>query len=69
MAQSDQVITNRSKPPRKRGPVPGPETGRYQVLLEPEIADWGKHQPGGLSELVRRLLREAYEASQSLQEP
>ena len=50
-------------PPRRRkpGPVPGPETQKYNVLLEPALAEWGKKQPGGLSELVRRLLRQAYE--------
>lgn len=48
---------------RKPGPVPGPKTERYQVLLEPELAEWGKQQPGGLSELIRRLLREARETT------
>ena len=50
--------------PRRKGPVPGPLTERYQVLLEPELAEWAKAQPGGLSELLRRSLREVYEASQ-----
>jgi hypothetical protein len=44
---------------RRSGPVPGPVTRKYTVLLEPVLADWAKEQPGGLSELVRRLLREA----------
>src|SRR5688500_14230754 len=44
---------------RKRGRAPGPKTDRYQVLLSPELAEWGKQQPGGLSELLRRLLEEA----------
>ena len=33
----------------------------YNILLDPEIGEWGKQQPGGLSELVRRLLHEARE--------
>lgn len=45
---------------RRRGPVPGPATEQYTVLLEPETAEWGKDEPGGLSELVRRLLREYF---------
>jgi hypothetical protein len=49
------------KPQRKRGPVPGLNTAQYTLMLEPEPAEWGKTQPGGLSELVRRLLREEYE--------
>jgi hypothetical protein len=43
---------------RKPGPVPGPANAKVTILLEPEIRDWGMHQPGGLSDLVRRLLRE-----------
>lgn len=48
-------------PVRKPGPVPGPPTARYQVLLEPRDAEWAKAQPGGLSALVRRLLRREYD--------
>ena len=47
---------------RKRGPVPGPPTRQYTVMLEPEPAEWAKTQPGGLSEFLRRFIREAYEA-------
>ena len=44
--------------PRKRpGPVAGPPTIRYSVLLEEDLGEWGKQQPGGLSELIRRLLK------------
>ena len=32
----------------------------YNLTLERETADWGKEQPGGLSETVRRLLRREY---------
>lgn len=28
-------------------------------MLDRELADWGKNQPGGLSELLRQLLRDA----------
>jgi hypothetical protein len=49
-----------TQPARKKpGPVPGAPTRKYNILLEEEIAEWGKVQPGGLSELVRRLLKEA----------
>lgn len=45
---------------RRRGPVPqGGE--RYNVILDPDLAEWAKHQPGGMSETLRRLLREAKE--------
>lgn len=43
---------------RKPGPVPGPEMRQFTILMEPDLGEWGKRQPGGLSELVRRLLRE-----------
>jgi hypothetical protein len=49
---------------RRRGRVPGPKTDRYQVLLSPELAEWGKQQPGGLSELLRRLMQDAREQMQ-----
>lgn len=49
------------KPGRKRGPQPGPTTQQYSLMLEPDPAEWGKGKPGGLSDFVRRLLREAYE--------
>ena len=42
---------------RKPGPVPGPPTRKVNILLEEELAEWGKQQPGGLSEMVRRLLQ------------
>lgn len=43
---------------RRPGPVPGPPTRKYNILLEEDVAEWGKQQRGGLSELVRRLLKE-----------
>lgn len=45
---------------RKRGPLPGPVRRQYPVLLDEQIGDWAKAQPGGLSGTVRRLLEEAY---------
>jgi hypothetical protein len=45
-----------AKERRKPGPVPGVPTMKCTVLLPPALADWGKAQPGGLSELMRRLL-------------
>lgn len=56
-----ETITTEEKPRRKRGPVPGPETVAVTVRLEPDLAEWGKNRLGGLSELVRRLLREEEE--------
>ena len=45
-------------PSRKPGPVPGVPTRKYNVMLEESLAEWAKVQPGGLSEMVRRLLNE-----------
>lgn len=45
----------------KPGPVPGPIKVQATILIEPDLIQWGKHKPGGLSQLVRRLLREAKE--------
>jgi hypothetical protein len=46
---------------RKPGPLPGPERRQYTILIDPDLGEWGKRQPGGLSDLIRRLLREEYE--------
>ena len=43
---------------KKPGPIPGPPMRKYNVLIEEELAEWGKRQPGGLSELIRALLTE-----------
>lgn len=51
---------------RKRpGPVAGPETVRKNVLIEPDLLEWAKRQPGGFSELVRRLVRESKEKQEA----
>jgi hypothetical protein len=39
--------------------MPGPQTRKYTVLVEEDLAEWGKRQPGGLSSLIRSLLAEA----------
>lgn len=44
--------------PKRPGRVPGPPTIKATVLLPPDLVDWGKGQPGGLSALIRRLLEE-----------
>ena len=49
---------------RKRGPAKGPETVAYTLMLEEETAEWAKQQPGGLSEMVRRFLRQEMERRQ-----
>ena len=57
------------KPERKKpGPVPGIPTRKYNILLEEDLAEWGKHQPGGLSELIRRLLRAEWERKHSTEQ-
>ena len=43
---------------RKRGPVAGPPRLRTTLYLDAELVEWGKMQPGGLSELIRGLLIE-----------
>lgn len=52
--------TTQEKPKKRPGPVPQ-GFGRYNVTLEPDLAEWAKYQPGGMSETIRRLLREAKE--------
>lgn len=43
-------------PSRRYGPVPNTKLRPYTVMLEDDTAEWGKHQPGGLSNLLRQLL-------------
>jgi hypothetical protein len=52
--EETEKLPSRKKP----GPVPGPPMTRYNILLEEELGEWGKQQPGGLSETIRRLLRQ-----------
>ncbi len=44
---------------RKPGPVADRNAVRTTVVLDRDLAEWGKNQPGGLSRLLRELLREA----------
>jgi hypothetical protein len=43
---------------RRRGPKPGPKTVTFGVQLPPDLGEWAKGQPGGMSAMVRRLLAE-----------
>jgi len=54
--------------PRKRGPVP---KGYMQahIFLPPHLVDWAKQKDGGLSALVRQLLRDAYTREQRERPP
>ena len=47
-----------SETKRRRGPIPGTATVKCTVMLEPDLHEWGIEQTGGLSETVRRALRE-----------
>lgn len=51
---------------RKRpGPVANPNLKVTSVSLDADLIEWGKSQPGGLSDLLRRLLAEAREKARS----
>jgi hypothetical protein len=41
---------------RQQGPVQTPGRVRVTVYLDETLAEWGKHQEGGLSQLIRNLL-------------
>lgn len=51
--------TTLTRPPRSSGPAPASGRIRVTVYLDESLAEWGKRQEGGLSELLRRLLGEA----------
>lgn len=53
-----EMESSETKTKKKPGPVPGPPTRKYNILVEEELGEWAKSQPGGLSELVRQLLKE-----------
>lgn len=44
---------------KKPGPVANPDLVTTSIKLESDLLEWGKNQPGGLSALVRQMLREA----------
>jgi len=47
---------------RRRGRVPADaERVKTTLLLDLDTVEWGKREPDGLSELIRQLLRQAYE--------
>lgn len=52
---------------RKPGPVARPNTRVATVILDEDLLDWGKSQPGGLSETMRRLLRTAMEGANAVE--
>ena len=54
-----KMRTNVQETPKRKkpGPIPGPPTRKYNLLIEEELGEWGKLQPGGLSAVVRRLLK------------
>jgi len=52
-------MRNMDKLKRKRGRPAEPGLERYSLTLDRELAEWGKGQPGGLSRLLRELLRKA----------
>jgi hypothetical protein len=53
--------TAAEKTRKKPGPVANPNLVSATVKLEDDLVEWGKNQPGGLSALLRRLLREEKE--------
>ena len=51
---------------RRRGRVPSEaERIKTTLLLDLDTVEWGKRQPGGLSAIIRQLLREKYESDRS----
>lgn len=40
------------------GPVAVPGRIRTTVYLDEQLTEWGKRQPGGLSDVLRRLLEQ-----------
>lgn len=55
--------TNSDPGGRRRGRVPSEaERIKTTLLLDLDTVEWGKRQHGGLSGLIRQLLREKFEA-------
>lgn len=46
--------------PKKPGPKPK-GFARFNLLLEPAVAEWAMEQPEGLSGIIRRCLRAEHE--------
>lgn len=55
MDTTDETGGQVPKARRKPGPV-AQGYARYNITVEPELGEWAKYQPGGMSETVRRLL-------------
>ena len=47
-----------AKTKKSPGPVAVPGRARTTLYLDEALTEWGKRQPGGLSEVVRRLLEQ-----------
>lgn len=62
------MIETGTKERRKPGPLPGPKMQQASVLLPPELLQWGKEQPGGLSETIRRLMADAQKKQEGEQD-
>ena len=52
------AVLPKKRGPKKRGYV------EFHMLLPPYIVEWGKEREGGLSDLVRTLLKREYEREQ-----
>ncbi len=59
--ETDKVIAS---PAKKRGPVKQMDTRGFTVMLPDDLGEWGKNQPGGLSQLVREVLQRVREESE-----
>ena len=46
---------------RKKPGRPPQGNVKCQVVLEPEIVQWAKYHPEGISGMLRRLMRDEYE--------
>jgi hypothetical protein len=63
LANEKQFVPKRRKP----GPTPRLQNARgVTISLEDDLIEWGKSQPGGLSQMVREFLRAAKEKSGSI---
>jgi hypothetical protein len=67
-SMEDNPVTDRIR--KKPGPLPGPPMRQYTVRIEEDLGEWGKRQrPGGLSALIRRLLKEEQKRRTELAAP
>jgi hypothetical protein len=54
--ETDSTPKKEPREPKKRGRVPTVGTDRYNVIIDEGMAEWAKHQPEGLSGLIRLVL-------------